>query len=75
MPDRWTLNAAPVPAPPLSSITPDILGHRDELSTLTGEEVARAITEQRLLERRYEELISVRSQLKVRVCTCVCEDV
>ncbi len=52
------------------SITPDILGHRDELSTLTGEEVARAITEQRVLEKKYEDLVAVRSQLKVRGWLC-----
>ena len=50
----------------VGSITPDILGHREELSSLTGEEVSRAIVEQRVLEKRYEELIAVRSQLKVR---------
>ncbi len=57
------------------SITPDILGHREELSSLTGEEVSRAIVEQRVLEKRYEELIAVRSQLKVRradLCLCAC---
>lgn len=46
------------------SISPDVLSHRDELSALAGDEVTRIITEQRVLERRYEELITARSQLK-----------
>jgi hypothetical protein len=48
----------------LSSITPDVLAHRDEVSTLVGDEIARLIGEQRALEARYEELLSQRAALK-----------
>lgn len=48
----------------LSSITPDVLAHREELSHLAGEEISRTIAEQRVLEERFEELIATRAQLK-----------
>lgn len=46
------------------SITPDILQHRDELSKFIGEEIARTLTEQKNLERRYEQLIEQRAAMK-----------
>lgn len=48
----------------LSSITPDILAHRDEVSAIVGEEVARLIAEQRALEARYEDRVAYRASLK-----------
>ena len=48
----------------LASITPDIMAHRDELSTIVGDEITRIIQEQRGLETRYEELIAQRATLK-----------
>ena len=48
----------------LASITPDIMAHRDELSTIVGDEITRIIQEQRGLELRYEELIAQRASLK-----------
>ncbi len=48
----------------LSSMTPDILAHRDEMSALVGDEIARIISDQRALELRYESLIEQRSGLK-----------
>eukprot|EP01037_Dinobryon_pediforme_P023706 gene23706-25229_t len=48
----------------LDSITPDILQHRDELSKFIGEEIARTLTEQKNLERRYEQLIEQRAAMK-----------
>jgi len=48
----------------LSSIAPDVLAHRDELSQFVGDEISRIIKEQRSLEKRYEELISQRATLK-----------
>ena len=48
----------------LGSITPDVLQHRDELSQMVGDEISRIITEQRALEKEYEELISFKSSLK-----------
>ena len=49
----------------LASITPDIMAHRDELSTIVGDEITRIIQEQRGLETRYEELIAQRATLKL----------
>ena len=48
----------------LASITPDVLAHREELSEFVGDEISRVIEEQRKLESKYEELISMRGQLK-----------
>lgn len=48
----------------LSSITPDVLAHREELSEFVGDEISRVIEEQRRLESRYEELIAMRGSLK-----------
>ena len=48
----------------LASITPDIMAHRDELSTIVVDEITRIIQEQRGLETRYEELIAQRATLK-----------
>lgn len=48
----------------LSSIAPDVLAHREELSLFVGDEISRIIKEQRSLEKRYEELISQRATLK-----------
>lgn len=47
-----------------TSITPDILQHRDELSKFIGDEIARAMKEQKELEKRYETLIEKRSAMK-----------
>ena len=41
----------------LDSITPDVLQHRDELSKFIGDEIMKTLTEQKVLEKRYEELI------------------
>lgn len=48
----------------LDSITPDVLQHRDELSKFIGDEIARTMSEQKVLEARYEELIEQRSAMK-----------
>lgn len=48
----------------LSSMTPDILAHRDEVSALVGDEISRIISDQRSLELRYETLIEQRAGLK-----------
>lgn len=48
----------------LSTMTPDILAHRDEVSALVGDEISRIITDQRSLELRYEALIEQRAGLK-----------
>ena len=48
----------------LGSITPDVLAHREELSQLVGDEISKIIQEQRALEKRYEELLVLRSELK-----------
>ena len=49
----------------LGSVTPDLYQHRDELSRFIGDEITRAINEQRTLEKRYEELMTQRADLKV----------
>jgi hypothetical protein len=49
----------------LGSITPDILQHREELSQVVGDEIARIIREQKQLEAKYESLVSQRGALKV----------
>lgn len=46
------------------SITPDLLQHRDELSKFIGDEISRTMTEQKSLEKRYEELIEERANMK-----------
>ncbi|CEG48500.1 IQ motif, EF-hand binding site [Plasmopara halstedii] len=48
----------------LSSITPDILQHREELSQVVGDDISRIIQEQRQLESKYEKLIAQRASLK-----------
>lgn len=48
----------------LDSITPDVLQHRDELSKFIGDEIARTMSEQKVLEARYEELIEQRAAMK-----------
>ena len=48
----------------LDSITPDVLQHRDELSKFIGDEIERTMSEQKALERRYEELIEQRAAMK-----------
>jgi len=48
----------------LSSMTPEILSHRDEVSALVGDEISRIISDQRALELRYEALIDQRAGLK-----------
>jgi len=48
----------------LGSITPDVLSHRDELSKFVGDEISRIINDQSLLEAKYEDLITERSNLK-----------
>ena len=48
----------------LCSVTPDLYQHRDELSRFIGDEITRAINEQRTLEKRYEELMTQRADLK-----------
>lgn len=49
----------------LNSVTPDLYQHRDELSRFIGDEISRAIAEQRALEKRYEELMAQRAELKM----------
>lgn len=46
------------------SITPDVLQHRDELSKFIGDEISKAMSEQKALEKRYEELIETRAAMK-----------
>ena len=41
-----------------------MLQHRDELSKFIGDEIAKTMSEQRVLERRYEELIEQRASMK-----------
>ena len=41
-----------------------MLQHRDELSKFIGDEISRAMSEQKALERRYEELIEARASMK-----------
>lgn len=48
----------------LTSISSSASVHGDELTQFMGDEISRIIQEQRDLERRYEELISARGQLK-----------
>jgi len=48
----------------LTSISNNASVHGDELTQHMGDEISRIIQEQRDLERRYEELISSRGQLK-----------
>ena len=48
----------------LDSITPDVLQHRDELSKFIGDEIAKTMAEQKVLERRYEVLIEERAGMK-----------
>lgn len=48
----------------LDRITPDVLQHRDELSKFIGDEISRVMTEQKALEKRYEELVELRSSMK-----------
>lgn len=48
----------------LKIISSSASSHGDELTQFMGDEISRIIQEQRDLERRYEELIQARSQLK-----------
>merc|ERR1711972_1026629 len=48
----------------LTSISSSASVHGDELTQFMGDEISRIIQEQRDLERRYEELIAARGQLK-----------
>ncbi len=48
----------------LDNITPDVLQHRDELSKFIGDEISKTLEEQKVLERRYEELIELRASMK-----------
>lgn len=48
----------------LTSISTSTSVHGDELTQFMGDEISRIIQEQRDLERRYEELIAARGQLK-----------
>lgn len=48
----------------LDSITPDVLQHRDELSKFIGDEIAKTMAEQKILEKRYEVLIEERAGMK-----------
>lgn len=48
----------------LTSISSSSSVHGDELTQFMGDEISRIIQEQRDLERRYEELIAARGQLK-----------
>mmetsp|Transcript_63679 Transcript_63679/g.136859 ORF Transcript_63679/g.136859 Transcript_63679/m.136859 type:complete len:386 (-) Transcript_63679:98-1255(-) len=48
----------------LTSIASSASVHGDELTQFMGDEISRIITEQRDLERRYEELIATRGNLK-----------
>merc|ERR1711972_950590 len=48
----------------LTSISSSASVHGDELTQFMGDEISRIIQEQRDLEKRYEELIAARGQLK-----------
>jgi len=48
----------------INSITPHVLQHRDELSKFIGDEISKTMSEQKLLEARYEELIEQRAAMK-----------
>merc|ERR1712084_131806 len=48
----------------LTSISSSASVHGDELTQFMGDEISRIIQEQRDLERKYEELIAARGQLK-----------
>ena len=48
----------------LDSITPDVLQHRDELSKFIGDEISKAMSGQKDLEREYERLIEERAAMK-----------
>lgn len=48
----------------LSSLTPDILSHQEEVSGLIGEEMKHRLATQRALEQKYDILIEQRAQLK-----------
>lgn len=50
----------------LSTIEPDVLAHKDELSHAVGDEVARVLRHQHELEARFRELLAQRAALKVR---------
>lgn len=51
----------------LSSMVPDVLQHRDELSRFIGNEISKAISEQRKLEMKFEELLIKRSTMKYSI--------
>lgn len=59
----------------LDSITPDVLEHRDELSKFIGDEIAKTMVEQRALEKRYEQLIEERAEMKGMVNKAKYKDV
>lgn len=48
----------------LDSITPDVLQHRDELSKFIGDEISKAMREQKAYEKDYERLIEERAAMK-----------
>lgn len=48
----------------LDSITPDVLQHRDELSKFIGDEISKAMREQKAYEKEYERLIEERAAMK-----------
>ena len=54
----------------LGSVTPDISQHREELSQIVGDEISKIISDQKMLEERYEDLVAKRGALKVRKCNC-----
>lgn len=41
----------------LAVVTPDVVGHRDEMAALVGEEISATIREQRALEARFHSLV------------------
>jgi hypothetical protein len=48
----------------LSIVTPDVLGHGDEMAALVGDEISATIREQRVLEARFEDLVKQVAAMK-----------
>jgi chromosome segregation ATPase len=48
----------------LSTVAPDVVAHREELSEFVGREIESIIDRQHALEARYEELVALRSSLR-----------
>lgn len=48
----------------LSIVTPDVLGHRDEMAALVGDEISQTIKSQREMEAQYDALVQQAASLK-----------